>query len=108
MMKNGARNIRLRMATSIAKECGKSCEFQNIRMRMMMIRIRTVWREGGLDEPPIKQLEAAIRSREIWGKALDVLHKRIASREISDNMLLRIVVSLSKSAAYFNDRDRCC
>ena len=49
------------------------------------------------DEAQIKQLEAAIHSQEILEKALDVLRKRIASREVSDNMLLRIVVSLSKS-----------
>jgi hypothetical protein len=49
------------------------------------------------DEAQIKQLEAAIHSQEILEKALDVLRKRIASREVSDYMLLRIVVSLSKS-----------
>jgi len=53
------------------------------------------------DEALIKHFEAAIRSQEILEKALDVLHKRIASRELSDNMLLRIVASLSKSAAWF-------
>jgi hypothetical protein len=41
------------------------------------------------DEAIIKQLKVAIDSQEIWQKALDVLHKRIASRELSDNMLLR-------------------
>jgi hypothetical protein len=51
------------------------------------------------DEALIKQLEAAIYSNEIWEKALDVLRKRIASGEVSDNMLLRIVISLSKSTA---------
>ena len=51
------------------------------------------------DEALIKQLEAAIYSNEIWEKALDVVRKRIASREVSDNMLLRVVVSLSKSTA---------
>ena len=49
------------------------------------------------DEAQIKQLEAAIRSQEILGKALDVLHKRIARGKVSDNMLLRIVDTLSKS-----------
>jgi hypothetical protein len=49
----------------------------------------------------IKQIEAAIYSEEIWVKALDVLRKRIASGEISDNMLLRIVVCLSTSTACF-------
>jgi hypothetical protein len=48
------------------------------------------------DEALIKQLEAAIYSNEIWEKALDVLCKRIASGEVSDNMLLRVLVSLSK------------
>jgi hypothetical protein len=51
------------------------------------------------DEALIKQLEAAIYSSEIWEKALDVVCKRIASREVSDNMLLHVVVSLSKSTA---------
>jgi hypothetical protein len=51
------------------------------------------------DETLVKQLKAAIHTQEIWQKALDVLHKRMASREISDSMLLRIVVSLSKSTA---------
>ena len=45
------------------------------------------------------QLEAAIYSNEVWEKALDVVRKRIASREVSDNMLLHLVVSLSKSTA---------
>ena len=55
---------------------------------------------GLRDEALIKQLEAAIYSNEIWEKALDVVCKRIASGEVSDNMLLRIVLSLSKSTAY--------
>ena len=48
------------------------------------------------DEALIKQLEAAIYANEIWEKALDVVCKRIASGEVSDNMLLRVLVSLSK------------
>jgi hypothetical protein len=51
------------------------------------------------DENLIKQLEAGIYSTGIWQKALDLLRKRIASGEVSDNMLLHIVVSLSKSSA---------
>ena len=51
------------------------------------------------DEALIKQLEAAVCSNEIWEKALDVVCKRIASGEVSDNMLLHVVVSLSKSTA---------
>jgi hypothetical protein len=51
------------------------------------------------DEALIEQLEAAIYSNEIWEKALDVLCKRIASGEVSENMLLHVVVSLSKSIA---------
>jgi hypothetical protein len=51
------------------------------------------------DEALIKQLEPAIYSQEICKKAIDVIHKRLASGEVSDNMLLRIVVSLSKSSA---------
>jgi hypothetical protein len=48
-----------------------------------------------------KQLEAAIYSNEIWEKSLDVVCKRIASGEVSDNMLLHVVLSLSKSIAVF-------
>jgi hypothetical protein len=48
------------------------------------------------DEALIKQLEAAIYSNEILEKALGVVRKRIASGEVSDNMLLRVLVSLSK------------
>jgi len=53
------------------------------------------------DEALIKQAEAAIYSAEIWQKALDVLCKRIASGDVSDKLLLRIVVSLTKSIACF-------
>jgi uncharacterized membrane protein len=45
------------------------------------------------------QLEAATYAERITQKALDVLDKRIASGEISDNMLLRIAGSLGKSTA---------
>jgi hypothetical protein len=48
------------------------------------------------DEALIKQLEAAIYSNEILEKALGVVRKRIASGEVSDNMLLRVLVFLSK------------
>jgi hypothetical protein len=51
------------------------------------------------DETLIKQLEAAIQAQDKREKALDVLLKRIASGKVSDNMLLRIVLSLSKSTA---------
>src|SRR5262245_59866835 len=54
---------------------------------------------NALEEALIKQLEVAIYSNEIWEKALDVVCKRIASGEVSDNMLLHIVLSLSKSTA---------
>jgi hypothetical protein len=53
------------------------------------------------DEALIKQLKAAINSEEICEKAVAVLRKRIASRELSDNMLLRIIVFLAKSTACF-------
>ena len=43
------------------------------------------------DEALIKQLEAAI-----YSNALDVLCKRIASGEVSDNMLLRVWFPLAK------------
>jgi hypothetical protein len=55
--------------------------------------------QGLCDEALIKHLEAAIYSTDVWQKALDVLCKRIASREVSENMLLHIVLSLSKSTA---------
>jgi hypothetical protein len=48
------------------------------------------------DEALIKQLEAAINSNKIWEKALDVVCKRIASGEVSDNMLLRVWFPLAK------------
>jgi hypothetical protein len=52
------------------------------------------------DEASIKQLEAATYAARIWQKAVDLLDKRIASREISDSMLLlRIAVALGKSTA---------
>ena len=51
------------------------------------------------DEALNKQLETEIYSNEIWEKALDVVCKRIASGKVSDNMLLHVVVSLSKSTA---------
>ena len=52
---------------------------------------------GLSEEAQIKQLEAAIYSQEIYKKDLDVIHKRLVSREVSDHMLLRILVSLSKA-----------
>ena len=55
--------------------------------------------DGLRDEALIKQFEAAIYSEGIRKKALDVLCKRMASGELSDSMLLRIVVSLAKSTA---------
>ena len=51
-------------------------------------------------EALVKLLEAASKSSEILQKANDVLQKRIASGELSDNMLLRIIDSLAKSTAY--------
>ena len=51
------------------------------------------------DEALIKQLEVAIYATDIWQKALDVLRKRIASGEVNENMLLHVVLSLSKSTA---------
>ena len=53
------------------------------------------------DEALIKQLEAATYSERIREKALDVLDKRIASGEMSVDMLLRIYVSLGKSTDYW-------
>ena len=56
---------------------------------------------GLSEEAQIKQLEAAIDSQKIYKKALDLIDKRLVSGEVSDNMLLRIVVSLSKSGDRF-------
>jgi hypothetical protein len=64
-------------------------------------RIRKTHVTAVSDEDLIKQLKAAIESEEICEKALDVIHQRIVSGEVSKNMLLRIVLSLSKSAAGF-------
>jgi hypothetical protein len=50
-------------------------------------------------EASIKELGAAIYSTNIGQKALDVLRKRIASGEVSENMLLHVVGSLAKSTA---------
>ena len=60
--------------------------------------------EAARDKALIKQLETAIYAIEAWQKALDVLCKRIASREVSGEMLLRIVASLSKSTSLFLKR----
>src|SRR5262249_52289579 len=45
----------------------------------------------------VKQFEAATDAEKIGRKASEVLCKRIASHDVSVNMLLRIVVSLGKS-----------
>jgi hypothetical protein len=63
-------------------------------------------RQALCGEALIKQLEVAIYSTDIWQKAVDVLCKRIASGEVSDNMLLHIVVSLSKSSAILAAAER--
>jgi hypothetical protein len=47
----------------------------------------------------IKLLEAASKSSENLQEANDVLQKRIVSGELSTTMLLRIIVSLTKSTA---------
>ena len=49
------------------------------------------------DEAQIKRFEAGIEAEEIKDLAANVLRKAITSKNISSNMLLRIVVSLSKS-----------
>jgi hypothetical protein len=50
-------------------------------------------------EALIKLLEAASKSSEILQEANDMLQKRIVSGELSTTMLLRIIVSLTKSTA---------
>ena len=52
------------------------------------------------NEPLIKQLMAGIVATEIEQKAVAVLRKRMDSRGLSDNMLLRIIGSLAKSTDY--------
>ena len=52
------------------------------------------------DEALIKQLKAAIDSTEICDKAVALLRKRMDSRELSNDMLLRIIVSLARSTDY--------
>jgi hypothetical protein len=49
------------------------------------------------DEAQIKRFEAGIEAEEIKCLAATVLRKAIASQDISSNMLLRIIASLSKS-----------
>src|SRR5690242_20581920 len=53
------------------------------------------------EEALINRLKAGIESNEIWGRALDLLRKRMESGELSDNMLLRVTLSLAKSTACF-------
>ena len=54
--------------------------------------------EAGIDEAQIKRLEAGIEALEVKDLAVDVLRKAVASQDISANMLLRIISSLSKSS----------
>jgi hypothetical protein len=49
------------------------------------------------DEAQIKRFEAGIEAEEIKDLAINVLRKAVASQDISTNMLLRIIASLSKS-----------
>ena len=74
------------------------------------INFAEFWREEArrclCDETAIKQIEAGVYSTKIWQKAVDVLRNRIASGEVSDNMLMRIVVSLSKSSAVLAAAER--
>jgi undecaprenyl pyrophosphate synthase len=49
------------------------------------------------DEAQIKRFEAGIEAEEIKELAVNVLRKAVASRDVRNNMLLRIIVSLSKS-----------
>ena len=49
------------------------------------------------DEAQIKRFEAGIEAEEIRYLAANVLGRAIASQDIGNNMLLRIIASLSKS-----------
>jgi len=49
------------------------------------------------DEAQIKRFEAGIEAEEIKDLAINVLRKAVASQDISNNMLLRIIACLSKS-----------
>jgi hypothetical protein len=79
------------------------CQFRSIRRTNSAAANRNGLINALCDEDfaaLIKLLEAASQSSEILEKAIDVLQKRIASGELSTAMLLRVIVSLSKSAAY--------
>jgi hypothetical protein len=52
-----------------------------------------------LDDPVINQLVRASYANEALQKAIDFLCKRMESGEMSDHMLLRTLVCLSKSNA---------
>lgn len=49
------------------------------------------------DEAQIKRFEAGIEAEEVKDLAVNFLRKAVASQDISNNMLLRIIASLSKS-----------
>jgi hypothetical protein len=78
--------------TDVLDLCQELEEFKRTRNREKLVSALR-------DETLIKQFEAAIDAEEIREKALEVLRKRIDSREISDSMLLRIIASLAKSTA---------
>src|SRR5690349_9950829 len=67
------------------------------RLRLIIVSTIKDWTREDcyMDEP----LERKKPNTAAAVKALDVLDKRIASGEISDNMLLRIFVSVGKSTA---------
>jgi hypothetical protein len=52
-----------------------------------------------LDDPEIKKIQIANYSIEIWQKAVDLISKRMESGEMSDSMLLRVIVCLAKSTS---------
>ena len=52
------------------------------------------------DEPLLKQLLAGSATRKLLDQAVALIRKQLDSRELSDNMLLRIVVSLTRSTDY--------
>jgi hypothetical protein len=52
------------------------------------------------DEPLLKQLLAGGAARKLLDQAVALIRKRLDSRELSDDMLLRILVSLARSTDY--------
>ena len=99
-------------AVELIRDCGVSYAQASrhlgvhpTQLRNWVIAYQSSWPQGVIsrescplrDEFVIKHLEAAIHSQEKLQEAVAVLRKRMASGELSDNMLLRIVDTISQS-----------